>query len=413
MGQAASATSEALKSVKTTLGEERFSEVRQDAESLLAKPNPTETFSNKLHLSLDLTQTLIANISVKLLDKPSTEISLAIYAHLASVSSLGSRQDRMELVWMCMTAADERVGVEMLLPKLTQIVQSGYKQSGFQATEDDCALLVKACLTENELDCYKFQKLGSAHPSLQFVTDHVFASLRYTNVPLDAASVKLPQPSRLLTIPMLSVINASLPKHCRDRWQRLFSTTDDGQSFASFMGAIAKAGACVLVLEDESGHVFGGFASQPWTIQPAFYGKDNCFVFSCTPSLQLHFASGLNSNFQYCNQGMQTLPNGLGMGGQLEYFALFVNNDLLTGHCRGDPSTTFRNPRLSAQETFKIVNLEAWLVGLPDENGPAAQRSILDGRETDTAILEMAGRKMHSQGLREPHPEDDESDDDK
>eukprot|EP00730_Choanoeca_flexa_P000748 TRINITY_DN10322_c0_g1_i1.p6 TRINITY_DN10322_c0_g1~~TRINITY_DN10322_c0_g1_i1.p6 ORF type:complete len:107 (+),score=12.28 TRINITY_DN10322_c0_g1_i1:1469-1789(+) len=69
--------------------------------------------------------------------------------------------------------------------------------------------------------------------------------------------------------------------------------------------------------------------------------------------------------------------------------------------------------RLSAQETFKIVNLEAWLVGLPDENGPAAQRSILDGRETDTAILEMAGRKMHSQGLREPHPEDDESDDDK
>eukprot|EP00730_Choanoeca_flexa_P000749 TRINITY_DN10322_c0_g1_i3.p1 TRINITY_DN10322_c0_g1~~TRINITY_DN10322_c0_g1_i3.p1 ORF type:complete len:324 (+),score=39.58 TRINITY_DN10322_c0_g1_i3:101-1072(+) len=215
MGQAASATSEALKSVKTTLGEERFSEVRQDAESLLAKPNPTETFSNKLHLSLDLTQTLIANISVKLLDKPSTEISLAIYAHLASVSSLGSRQDRMELVWMCMTAADERVGVEMLLPKLTQIVQSGYKQSGFQATEDDCALLVKACLTENELDCYKFQKLGSAHPSLQFVTDHVFASLRYTNVPLDAASVKLPQPSRLLTIPMLSVINASLPKHCR------------------------------------------------------------------------------------------------------------------------------------------------------------------------------------------------------
>lgn len=162
---------------------------------------------------------------------------------------------------------------------------------------------------------------------------------------------------------------------------------------------------------------------------------------------------------RYCNQGMKTLPNGLGMGGQLDYFAIFLNKDLLTGHCKGEPSTTYRNPRytwacvcstchplcnanprchrcprcllhhchcclwfllliviltcrLSNQEAFKITCLEAWLVGPPAEGGPAAGRSILVGRETDTAILEMAGKRMHSQNLREPHPEDRDDDDD-
>ena len=39
------------------------------------------------------------------------------------------------------------------------------------------------------------------------------------------------------------------------------------------------------------------------------------------------------------------LPNGVGMGGQLDYFALFLNKDLLEGHSKGNPSTTFKNPR--------------------------------------------------------------------
>ena len=56
--------------------------------------------------------------------------------------------------------------------------------------------------------------------------------------------------------------------------------------------------------------------------------------------------------------------------------------------------------------------MEAWLLGPAAEGGPAAMRSILDGRETDTAILEMAGKTMHSQNLREPHPEDSDSSDD-
>ena len=150
-------------------------------------------------------------------------------------------------------------------------------------------------------------RLAGQHPSLQLLLEHVFASCRYSAPPLDPVSVRLPQPSQLLTIPVsfaimamgvalmgymcthqaLALLNNNLPIACRvsslqspeavypsllspvsglactmshprlakayytptwslshvsrslpdcqGQWQRLFSTTHDGQSFATFM----------------------------------------------------------------------------------------------------------------------------------------------------------------------------------
>ena len=58
-----------------------------------------------------------------------------------------------------------------------------------------------------------------------------------------------------------------------------------------------------------------------------------------------------------------------GMGGQLNYFGFWLDDDFGSGHSRGQPtSTTYGSPPLAAQEEFKIDKLEAWGVGVPPEN---------------------------------------------
>ena len=51
-----------------------------------------------------------------------------------------------------------------------------------------------------------------------------------------------------------------------------------------------------------------------------------------------------------------------GMGGQLEYFGLWIDSDYGKGKC--SPScSTFNCRQLSSQPEFKIERLEVWAVG--------------------------------------------------
>ena len=54
----------------------------------------------------------------------------------------------------------------------------------------------------------------------------------------------------------------------------LFSSSQHGESFSTLVGRIVKQGPVLLVLRDTGGNVFGGFASQSWTISPEFTGDD-------------------------------------------------------------------------------------------------------------------------------------------
>ena len=54
------------------------------------------------------------------------------------------------------------------------------------------------------------------------------------------------------------------------------------------------------------------------------------------------------------------------MGGQIEYFGLWLSGDYGTGHSRARPKcTTYNSPRLSQEEEFKVQLLEVWGVGDP------------------------------------------------
>lgn len=121
--------------------------------------------------------------------------------------------------------------------------------------------------------------------------------------------------------------------------------------------------------------------------------------------MDIYPATGYNENFVYLNQGQETIPNGLGMGGQFGYFGLWLDYEFGMGHSKAHPKcTTYGSPRLSAQEEFRIKTLEVWGVG-PEpgaqDNQGAGRGSILDKDPTAKAMLTLMNRGPMSEGLRE------------
>lgn len=112
------------------------------------------------------------------------------------------------------------------------------------------------------------------------------------------------------------------------------------------------------------------------------------------------------------------------MGGQFDYWGFWLSCDYGVGQS-SEVCTTFRNyKQLSKSKDFRIRNLEVWGVGeLEDEEDDEVclemdllyllinniylfqalinKTSILNKNLEDRVMLELAGQKMHSDGLRE------------
>ncbi|XP_051485550.1 MTOR-associated protein MEAK7 isoform X1 [Apus apus] len=140
-------------------------------------------------------------------------------------------------------------------------------------------------------------------------------------------------------------------------------------------------------------------------------GDNRCFLFSVFPSLAVYTYTGYNDHYMYLNHGQQTMPNGLGMGGQHEYFGLWIDSDYGKGHSKAKPRcTTYNSPQLSAKEDFTLDAMEVWAVGdLPEHTGTKGKKSILDVDPEAQALLEMIGKPRQSEGLREPLEEDEDN----
>ncbi|XP_065423354.1 MTOR-associated protein MEAK7 isoform X2 [Chrysemys picta bellii] len=211
-----------------------------------------------------------------------------------------------------------------------------------------------------------------------------------------------------LDIPSIIYINSQLPSELQLKWRLLFSSRVHGESFSQLCGQIVNKGPCILVLKDSDGYIFGGFASQSWDAKPQFQGDNRCFLFSVSPSLAVYTDTGYNDHYMYLNHGQQTMPNGLGMGGQHDYFGLWIDSNYGNGHSRAKPScTTYNSPQLSANENFTIDAMEVWAVGdLPKSAVIKGKKSILDTDPEAHALLEMSGKSRQSDGLREQTEDD-------
>ncbi|XP_033626740.1 MTOR-associated protein MEAK7-like [Asterias rubens] len=212
-----------------------------------------------------------------------------------------------------------------------------------------------------------------------------------------------------LHIPTLLILNHHLPRHLQDQWRFCFSSNLHGASFATLLSHIKNKGPTVVLVRDTDGNVFGGFASQSWELGPSFVGSSSCFLFSLAPKVGFHEPSGQNDHYMYLNIDQQTLPNGLGMGGQFDYFGLWINQEFGEGHSRARPKcTTYDSPQLSSKEDFTIETVEVWAVGplpkKPQEEDEDEKKSVLDKNPEAQALLELIGKERKSEGLREEDP---------
>ncbi|XP_060892419.1 MTOR-associated protein MEAK7 [Labrus mixtus] len=217
----------------------------------------------------------------------------------------------------------------------------------------------------------------------------------------------------MLDLPTLMFLAPQLPDSYSAPWRLVFSTQLHGESFTRMVAGLMKRGPTLLLLKDTKGHVFGGFASHAWEVKPQFQGDSRCFLFTVFPTLRVYTATGYNQHFMYLNQNQQTMPNGLGMGGQHGYFGLWLDSDFGRGHSRARPKcTTYGSPQISGEEDFTLDLMEVWAVGKPPEpeEGEEGQgkKSILDVDPEVQAMMEMAGKTLHSQGLREPEEDEDQ-----
>ncbi|XP_075994352.1 MTOR-associated protein MEAK7 [Genypterus blacodes] len=215
----------------------------------------------------------------------------------------------------------------------------------------------------------------------------------------------------LLDLPTLMFLAPQLPDSHSAPWRLVFSTRLHGESFSRMVAGLIRRGPTLLLIRDTKGHVFGGFASHAWEIKPQFQGDSRCFLFTVFPKLRVYTATGYNQHFMYLNQNQQTMPNGLGLGGQHGYFGLWLDCDFGRGHSRARPKcTTYGSPQLSGDEDFALDSVEVWAVGKPPEEGEEGQgkKSVLDADLEVQAIMEMTGRTRHSQGLREPEEDEEE-----
>lgn len=79
--------------------------------------------------------------------------------------------------------------------------------------------------------------------------------------------------SELLDQSLLMLLNSYFPHTFRGRFFPLFSSSKHGESFSTFCKSLLGcAGPTLLVVRDRKGHVFGGFASAKWKVDPNFIG---------------------------------------------------------------------------------------------------------------------------------------------
>lgn len=140
----------------------------------------------------------------------------------------------------------------------------------------------------------------------------------------------IPSYPSILDLNQIVFINAHLPQQYQLEWRFLFSSEIHGESFSTligewrtfdfcfvygygrcFLGRIVNQGPSVLIVEDQNGYTFGGFAPANWNLGPNFFGDDSSFLFTLVPKMRIFPSTGYNQHFQYLNLHQQTMPNGL------------------------------------------------------------------------------------------------------
>ncbi|KAE8672472.1 TLD domain-containing protein 1-like isoform X2 [Hibiscus syriacus] len=190
-------------------------------------------------------------------------------------------------------------------------------------------------------------------------------------------------------------IGGALSHEEMEEWKLLYHSSLNGLSFNTFLGNILNDdGRTVLITKDREGYIFGGFASQPWERHSDFCGDMKSFLFQLYPVASIFRPTGANNNLRWCaaNFSSETIPNGIGFGGRINHFGLFISASFDEGHTFS--CTTFNSPCLSKTNKIYPEVIECWGIvrkGVEQEKADVVKGTVLERFKEDRHMLNMVG----------------------
>ncbi|XP_077235660.1 TLD-domain containing nucleolar protein isoform X2 [Tasmannia lanceolata] len=190
-------------------------------------------------------------------------------------------------------------------------------------------------------------------------------------------------------------IGGALSQQELEEWKLLYHSGVNGLSFNTFLGCISvEDGPTVLLIKDKEGFIYGGYASHPWEKHSDFYGDMKSFLFQLYPRVSIFRPTGANSNLQWCavNFSSESIPNGIGFGGRVNHFGLFLSSSFDQGH--SFICTTFDSPCLSKANRIYPEVIECWGVkakGRQHGMADPVKGTVLERFKEDRHMLNMVG----------------------
>ncbi|KAF1759741.1 hypothetical protein GCK72_016208 [Caenorhabditis remanei] len=281
-------------------------------------------------------------------------------------------------------------------------------------TREDQVRLYDYFETENTKPIEELDHFFSTCPLFPYTGSFIYQ--RLVERPGDSKMPTLNEKSQLMGNVDQLVLNSHLPFDRRKNWTLLYSNAKHGHSFSQLVKNINGQGPCFIVMRSMRGRRFGFFASHGFLAGPQYRGSAECFLFQLAPKIGTFSATGRTDNYVYLNYQQQQMPNGLGIGGYDNVWPFFIH-ETFDGGLSQKNSSAFEPCYLADEEHFQIKNIEAWRPGekpqktfeemmVEAERDP--ERSIIDKDPEARAVMEMAGKTMHSDAYREKKPMLDE-----
>ncbi|CCI48958.1 unnamed protein product [Albugo candida] len=204
------------------------------------------------------------------------------------------------------------------------------------------------------------------------------------------SSPKLTHRSEILSLPQFHLLSC-VTTHLQGDIDRIYTSMEDGLSYNRLcFHLLGYSGPTLIVIQDVEGAIFGAFCDTEWKESNRFYGGNGCFLFRFRPDFHIYRAATLHQsgNHMYLNTKGFSLPRGLGVGGDLTEFRMFLSEDFDENCYTTTRCLSYEPGPLSSRKRFSIALLEIW--------GCGGEKSMLKQKahRQDTADMIAHARKV-------------------
>lgn len=188
----------------------------------------------------------------------------------------------------------------------------------------------------------------------------------------NAWKLSVPSVKSMVLTDSLAVKLQQTSEHLADfggwSWSPLFLDWRDGRSMQGLIHRMKDyRGIGVLVVKTGEGDVFGAVSDRWQETAGNFGGGPDCTLFSLKPELKVLKSTGKSKSYVYINSLSKNLPRGLGFGGKLNWWRLWIDWDLEKCYSNVEDLTFEEgsllppnSPTSNRRAKFAVEHMEIW-----------------------------------------------------